>query len=118
RSAPASLRGERGAVPVRPLVIAHRGASALAPENTMPALVAAALAGADMIEIDLQMAADGSAVVIHDATVDRTTDASGPVADLEPVELRRLDAGGWFDVAFRGTGVPLFYDVLELMVRF
>ncbi|GAA4417194.1 glycerophosphodiester phosphodiesterase [Georgenia halophila] len=102
----------------RPLVIAHRGSSAIAPENTMPALVAAALAGADMIEIDVQISADGGGVVVHDDTVDRTTDGSGRVADLGSDEVRHLDAGSWFEPVYARTTMPLFGEVVELLVRY
>ncbi len=100
-----------------PLVIAHRGDSLVAPENTMAAFAAAAAGGADMIEIDLHMSADGEGIVIHDGTVDRTTDASGAVGDLDVAEIARFDAGSWFDPAFGGQHVPLIGDVLELLER-
>ncbi|MFD1716675.1 glycerophosphodiester phosphodiesterase [Georgenia deserti] len=101
-----------------PLIIAHRGASELAPENTVPAFVGAARAGADMLEIDVQMTSDGAAVVIHDDTVDRTTDGAGRVADLASDELRHLDAGAWFDPAYAGTPLPRLADVLALLTRY
>ncbi|MFC7406446.1 glycerophosphodiester phosphodiesterase [Georgenia alba] len=100
-----------------PRVIAHRGNSAVAPENTVPAFVSAALAGADMIEIDVQVAGDGAGVVIHDDTVERTTDGSGLVADLDVDEVAHLDAGSWFEPAYAGTGVPLLGDVLDVLRR-
>lgn len=98
-----------------PLVIAHRGNSSVAPENTLPAF--AASAAADMIEIDLRPTGDGQALVIHDALVDRTTDASGAVAEMDTVELGRLDAGSWFDPGFAGTPMPLLADILALLQR-
>ncbi|MGC0273756.1 glycerophosphodiester phosphodiesterase [Pseudactinotalea sp. Z1739] len=100
-----------------PLVIAHRGDSMVAPENTLPAFAAAVRGGADMIEIDLHCSADGEGVVIHDATVDRTTDASGAVADLDAAEIGRFDAGSWFDPAFGGVRIPLFGEILDLLGR-
>lgn len=108
-----------------PLLVAHRGGSALAPENTMAAFEAAVDRwGADMLEMDVHRSADGRIVVIHDATVDRTTDGSGAVADRPWAELRQLDAGYWFrdlsgETTFRGTGVrlPLFEEVLERFPR-
>ncbi|ROR73687.1 glycerophosphoryl diester phosphodiesterase [Bogoriella caseilytica] len=101
----------------QPLVIAHRGASSLAPENTIPAMVAAAMDGADMIEIDVQPTADGAAVVIHDDSLERTTDGAGPISALDADEVRHLDAGSWFDPAYRGAALPLLPEVLALLTR-
>jgi glycerophosphoryl diester phosphodiesterase len=81
----------------KPLVIAHRGASGFAPENTLAAFKLAVALGADGIELDAQLSADGRAVVIHDVRVNRTTDATGPVARFTAGELEKLDAGGWFE---------------------
>jgi glycerophosphoryl diester phosphodiesterase len=78
------------------LVIAHRGSSAAAPENTLPAFEAAVAQGADAVELDVRLTADGAPVVIHDATLDRTTDRTGPVAALTLAELRSVDAGWHF----------------------
>ncbi|HJQ27109.1 MAG TPA: glycerophosphodiester phosphodiesterase family protein [Blastocatellia bacterium] len=80
----------------RPLVIAHRGASGLAPENTMAAFRLAAAMGADGFELDVQLSADGQPVVIHDARLNRTTDRVGAVASLTAAELAACDAGAWF----------------------
>ena len=99
-----------------PRVVAHRGSSRTAPQNTLVALEAAWRAGADSIEIDLQRSADGVAVVIHDDTVDATTDGSGAVSDLDLVELRRLDAGSWFSPAYAGQRVPTFTEVIGFLV--
>ncbi|HEU4387753.1 MAG TPA: glycerophosphodiester phosphodiesterase family protein [Blastocatellia bacterium] len=82
---------------VRPLVIAHRGASALAPENTLAAFKLALAIGADGVELDVQLSADGTPIVIHDLRVDRTTGGTGPVAALTSREIAALDAGSWFD---------------------
>ncbi|NBB83833.1 MAG: glycerophosphoryl diester phosphodiesterase [Alphaproteobacteria bacterium] len=100
-----------------PRVIGHRGAARLAPENTLAGFRAAARAGAGMVEFDAQMAADGTPVVIHDATVDRTTDGSGPVAGLGRAELARLDAGSWFSAGFAGEPVPTLADALALCLK-
>lgn len=81
----------------KPLVIAHRGASGLAPENTLAAFKLAAALGTDGVEMDVQLSADGQPVVIHDTRVDRTTDGVGAVADLSRDEIALLDAGRWFD---------------------
>lgn len=97
----------------RPLVMAHRGARDSAPENTMAAFRAALDAGADAIELDVKRCATGEVVVIHDATVDRTTDGSGRVADLTLYDLRALDAGSWFAPAFAGEPIPLLSEVLD-----
>jgi glycerophosphoryl diester phosphodiesterase len=78
------------------LVIGHRGSSAEAPENTLPSFEAAVRRGADAIELDVRLTADGAPVVIHDATLDRTTDRSGPLAALTLAELRAVDAGWQF----------------------
>ncbi|WP_163540912.1 glycerophosphodiester phosphodiesterase [Occultella kanbiaonis] len=101
----------------RPLIIAHRGNSSVAPENTLPAFESAVLAGADMIEIDVQVSEDGIGIVIHDATVDRTTDGAGPVSALRSTEVRHLDAGSWFAPAYAGTALPVFADVVDLLLR-
>lgn len=104
-----------------PLLVAHRGGAGLAPENTLEAFTSAVEQwGADMLELDVHLSRDGEVVVIHDPTVDRTTDASGAVADMTWSELRELDAGFRWAAAdgtrpFAGTGVglPLLRDVLE-----
>ncbi|WP_432508107.1 glycerophosphodiester phosphodiesterase [Kineococcus esterisolvens] len=98
-----------------PLVIAHRGYSAVAPENTLAAFEAALRCGADLVETDAHPAADGSAVLIHDADVDATTGGRGRVADLGAADLARLDAGSWFSPAYRGQRVPLLADLLDLL---
>ncbi len=88
------------------LVIAHRGASADFPENTMLAFREALQQGADALEFDLQVSADGVPVVIHDATLERTTDGRGLVRNLEASELGALNAG-------MGEGIPLLANVLD-----
>lgn len=93
-------------------IIAHRGNSSVAPENTMAAFEAAARAGADMIELDIQLSSDGHAVVIHNDTLDETTDASGPVSTRSAAELADVDAGSWFSPAYAGQHVPLLDEVL------
>ena len=99
-------------------VFAHRGGAGLAPENTRGAFHQAAALGVDGCELDVRLSKDGEVVVIHDATLDRTTDAAGPVGALTAAELARVDAGHRFDSASgfpwrgRGEGVPLLADVL------
>ena len=103
-----------------PLLVAHRGGSRLAPENTLEAFRSALeLWEADILEMDVHLTRDGEVVVIHDATVDRTTDGTGAVASLSLAQIRAMDAGARFlDLAgaptFRGRGVtvPRFEDVL------
>ncbi len=104
-----------------PLLFAHRGGSALAPENTVEAFQAAVGTwGADVLEMDVRLSRDGALMVIHDATVNRTTDGSGAVRDHTLAELRALDAGARFvdpegRTSFRGRGVriPVFAEVLD-----
>jgi len=94
---------------------AHRGASGLAPENTMAAMKRAlAFPFVEWIELDVQLSKDGVPVVIHDDTVDRTTDRKGRVADFTAAELQAMDAGSRFSPAFRGEPVPTLEQVLEL----
>lgn len=98
----------------RPLVIAHRGASGQAPENTMAAFELAIELGSDMIELDVRRCLDGALVVIHDATVDRTTrgDYRGAVAGLTLAQLKSLDAGSWRGQQFAGERIPTLEEVL------
>jgi glycerophosphoryl diester phosphodiesterase len=97
----------------RPLNIAHRGASGHAPQNTMAAFLLAAEMGADGIELDVHLSADGELVVIHNHTVDQTTDGHGPVSVLSLDELQRLDAGSWFDPRYAGERIPTLRQVFE-----
>jgi len=95
------------------LVIAHRGASGHAPENTVAAFRRAVSMGATFIETDLQLSRDARFVAIHDATVDRTTNGRGAVHDLSLADLRRLDAGSWFGSEFAGERIPTLEEILE-----
>ncbi|MCX4406173.1 glycerophosphodiester phosphodiesterase [Streptomyces sp. NPDC059837] len=88
------------------LTIGHRGVMGVEPENTLRSFIAAQHAGLDLIELDLHLSKDGALVVMHDADVDRTTDGSGPIAELTLAELRTLDAG-------HGERVPVFEEVLD-----
>ncbi len=101
----------------RPLRFAHRGASARAPENTLAAFEEAIRLGVDAIELDVHLSADGVPVVIHDDTVDRTTDGRGAVAALPLAALRRLDAGSWFGARFRGERIPTLEEALDCARR-
>ena len=96
----------------RPLVAAHRGASSVAPENTIAAIKKAIDSGADMIEIDVRRTADNQIVVMHDDAVDRTTNGKGKLRDLTLAKVRALDAGSWKGQAFVGEGVPTLDDAL------
>jgi len=100
----------------RPLVVAHRGHRAAYPEQTLPAFRAAIELGCRAIEADLQLSRDGRLVMMHDLTVDRTTDGKGAVADATLDELRMLDAGGWFDPRFAGTRIPTVEELLDLAI--
>ena len=95
------------------MIVAHRGASSLAPENTFSAFDLAVSLGADYIELDVQMTSDGELVVIHDVTVDRTTNGKGRVKNLTYEELAALDAGSWFGPKFHGERVPKLEAVLD-----
>ena len=96
-----------------PIIFAHRGASAYAPENTLVSFELALSQGADAIELDAKLSADGEVVVIHDATVDRTTNGHGRVAQLTLTDLRSLDAGRSFSEKYRGQKIPLLEEVFE-----
>jgi len=96
-----------------PIIFAHRGASAHAPENTLAAFELAIDQGTDGIELDVKLSADGKVVVIHDPTVDRTTGVHGRVKDLTFAELRSLDAGGSFSEKFQGEKIPTLDEVFE-----
>jgi glycerophosphoryl diester phosphodiesterase len=92
---------------------AHRGASAYAPENTLPACELAVTQGAAVLEIDVRLTRDEEVVVIHDARVDRTTDGQGEVGLMSLSEIRSLDAGRWLGESWKGTRVPILMEVLE-----
>ena len=96
-----------------PAIFAHRGSSAHAPENTLAAFELALQQEADGIELDANLSADQQVVIIHDQTVDRTTNGTGRVRDLSLPALRELDAGSHFDVAFRGELIPTLAEVFE-----
>jgi glycerophosphoryl diester phosphodiesterase len=99
----------------RPLVTAHRGASGLAPENTLVAFRRAIQQGADMIEFDVRMTADFHIVVHHDRDLKRTTGKSGKVWDKSLQEIRLMEAGSWFDKRFMGEPIPTLRQALEMM---
>ena len=121
----------RDATPREPWVIAHRGASAYAPENTIPAFQLAARQGATFVEFDLQLTKDRQIVCLHDESLERTTDVEGVfpdrfreittprparrwmLEDFTLAEIKRLDAGAWFDQKFRGTRIPTFGETID-----
>jgi glycerophosphoryl diester phosphodiesterase len=94
--------------------IAHRGFSKAAPENTMAAYKKAIELGPDFMECDVRRTKDGQLIVIHDKTVDRTTNGKGLVADMTIAELRQLDAGSWFGPEFAGEKLPTLEEALDL----
>ena len=96
------------------MVIAHRGFSGAAPENTLSAFQKAIEIGSDMVELDVQLSKDGKLVVIHDETLERTTNGRGRVTDSTLKELKALDAGSWFGARFSGEKIPTIRDVLDL----
>src|SRR5581483_4766784 len=106
----------------RPLVIGHRGYSSFAPENTLAAFRLALQAGVDLVELDYRQTADGQLIVLHDADLDRTTDArlrwggKNIAAETKTTaEIRSLDAGSWFDAKYAGARVPLLTEALDLI---
>lgn len=118
--------------PAKPWVIAHRGASAYAPENTVPAFRLAAEQGATFVEFDLRLTKDRQIVCLHDESLERTTDVEDVLPersravgtqntkrwlleDFTLAELKRLDAGAWFDAKYRGTRIPTFAETIDAL---
>ena len=106
----------------RPLIIGHRGYPQFAPENTLPSFQLAIEAGADLVELDYYHSRDGVAVVFHDSTLDRTSDATNrwggakiPVASKTVAELQSLDAGSWFGPRYAGTRIPVLNEALDFI---
>ncbi|MGV8025216.1 MAG: glycerophosphodiester phosphodiesterase [Anaerolineaceae bacterium] len=99
----------------KPVVFAHRGANKYAPENTLASFRKALELGAQALELDITLSKDGAVVVIHDDTVDRTTNGKGAVADLNLAEIKKLDAGAWFSKDFAGEAIPTLEEVLALV---
>ncbi len=98
-----------------PVIVAHRGYSGVYPENTLAAFEGAVDIGADMVELDVQLSADGVVVVLHDADLVRTAGAAGAPADYSYEELRKLDVGSWFDAQFSGEKIPSLGEVFQLL---
>lgn len=114
---PRSLMGQSDPKALLPQkgVCAHRGAHENHPENTMAAFREAIRLGAQMIEFDVRLSKDGHLVVMHDVSVDRTTNGSGLVGDMTLAELKNLDAGSWKSPEFTGEKIPTLQEVLEIM---
>lgn len=96
-------------------IFAHRGSKGTHPENTLEAFGEAVRLGVDGIELDVHLTKDGELAVIHDETVDRTTNGTGYVRDMTMAELRKLDAGSWFSEEFHKAVIPTLGEVLELL---
>jgi glycerophosphoryl diester phosphodiesterase len=111
---PAATKREAAAAVTRPLVIAHRGFSAKAPENTLASYQLAIDAGAQMAECDVRLTKDGVPVLLHDADLERTTGVAGKLAQRTLAEIRELDAGSWKAPEFAGQRIPTLAEALEL----
>jgi glycerophosphoryl diester phosphodiesterase len=98
----------------RPLNLGHRGASGSAPENTLAAFRLARALGADGVELDVQFSQDKQLIILHDNTLDRTTNGQGPADALTLAELKMLDAGGWFNPQFAGERIPTLQETFDL----
>lgn len=101
----------------KPLILGHRGASAYAPENTLAAFNRAFELGADGIELDVALTKDGAPIVLHDDTVDRTSNGKGFVSEMTVGEIQKLDAGSWFDAKYRGEKFPTLDQVLDAVPK-
>lgn len=97
---------------VKPLVIAHRGASKEAPENSLAAFILGVKQGCDMIELDIHLTKDKQIVVIHDHTLERTTNGMGEIANLDYEDIKGYDCGQWFSDQYTGEYVPLLEEVM------
>jgi Glycerophosphoryl diester phosphodiesterase len=106
---------ERSAIMKKPLVYAHRGASAYMPENTLAAFKKAIELGADGIELDVHVSSDGHLMVIHDEKVDRTSNGKGLVKEKTFNELKSLDFGSWFSSDYKNEKIPELNEVLDLI---
>lgn len=99
----------------QPMIIAHRGAKGMAPENTLAAFRLGLDQGCEGIELDIHLTADGEIVVCHDDTLDRTTDGKGRIYDKTLEEIKRYDAGSWYSDSFRGEKVPTLGEVFDVI---
>lgn len=105
------------AINITPPVIAHRGASAYAPENTLAAFTKAAQLGVKWIEFDVMQAACGEAIIFHDDTLERTTNGAGEPSDYHFQTLAALDAGRWFDLRFASEKIPSLHQVIDFLIN-
>ena len=97
-------------------IVAHRGASLERPECTLPAILRAIEAGASAVEVDVRTSSDGQLFLLHDAMLERTTDGDGKGSDRTLAELKQLDAGSWFDSAYRGERIPTLVEAAKICV--
>jgi len=113
-----SIRSQQNVTVARAFhIIAHRGASASAPENTLSAFGKAVAMGADILELDVRQTKDSQLVIMHDGSVGRTTNGSGNIRDFSLEELRQLDAGSWFDPKFANERIPTLAHVFDSIPR-
>ncbi|MDP6688012.1 MAG: glycerophosphodiester phosphodiesterase [Alphaproteobacteria bacterium] len=98
-----------------PAIIGHRGACGHAPENTLASVRAAAALGVKWVEFDVKLSADDQMIILHDDSLERTTNGSGAAAERRLADIQALDAGSWFDAAFRGERVPTLDDYISLL---
>lgn len=99
----------------KPLILAHRGSKGEAPENTLAAFKLAVTQESDGVELDVRLTKDNELIVIHDATIDRTSDGTGKVREMTLEEVQQFDAGSWFDEKFAGEKIPLLSEVLDVL---
>jgi glycerophosphoryl diester phosphodiesterase len=109
------LLGETRTAGDAAFIASHRGGGATAPENTLPAITAALASGFDYVEIDVALTVDRQPVLMHDATVDRTTDGHGLLSTLTLAQVQALDAGSWFQQRYVGTRVPTLAEFLDVL---
>lgn len=98
-----------------PQLIGHRGAAAYAPENTLASIHKARALGAQWVEVDAKLTADGQLILMHDDTVNRTTNGTGPAAGMTLADMQALDAGSWFSAAYAGERVPTLRTTLDVV---
>ena len=103
--------------PPLPNIIGHRGVAGHAPENTLASIRETAAMGLAWVEFDVMMTKDGELVLIHDETLDRTTDGHGRVPEMPLAALKQLDTGAWFDTRFQGERIPTLAETADLLVE-
>ncbi len=100
-----------------PKVIGHRGAAAYAPENTLESIHTAADVGAEWVELDVKLTKDNVPIIFHDDTLDRTTNGSGKIADMDYEDIKQLEAGSWFADGFTGIKIPTLEEAIEVLIQ-